>query len=86
MLNNKKIQLDLINKGKSVRDFIHIDNVVNCYKQIIRNKNTGILDIGSGFGVKIIDIVEALGKKILKFIILKKMSQIFQLHKILVLI
>ena len=69
-----------------MRDFIHIDNVVNCYKQIIRNKNTGILDIGSGFGVKIIDIVESLGKKILKFIILKKMSQIFQLHKILVLI
>ena len=70
--HNKKIQLDLINKGESVRDFIHIDNVVNCYKQIIRNKNTGILDIGSGFGVKIIDIVESLGKKNFKIHYIKK--------------
>ena len=55
-----------------MRDFIHIDNVVNCYKQIIRNKNTGILDMGSGFGIKIIDIVEALGKKNFKIRYIKK--------------
>ena len=79
--NKKKLPLDLINEGKSVRDFIHIDNVVQCYQQILKNKNTGIIDVGSGFGIKVIDIIEALGKKILKFVMLKKMRQTFQLHK-----
>lgn len=70
--NKKKLPLDLINEGKSVRDFIHIDNVVQCYQQILKNKNTGIIDVGSGFGIKVIDIIEALGKKNFKIRYVKK--------------
>ena len=56
----------MINNGESIRDFIHIDNVVDCYQQILKSKNVGVIDIGSGFGVKIIDILKSLGKKNLK--------------------
>ena len=60
---SKIIKLNLINNGESIRDFIHIDDVVECYKKILKNKIFGIVDVGSGYGVKIIDLINAIGKK-----------------------
>ncbi len=69
---SKIIKLNLINNGESIRDFIHIDDVVECYKKILKNKIFGIVDVGSGYGVKIIDLINAIGKKNFKIKYLKK--------------
>ena len=58
---NKKNRLLLINDGNSVRDFIHIKQVIKFYKKIIKNKHNEIIDVGSGYGTKIRDIIEILG-------------------------
>ena len=60
---NKKKTLNLINNGNSIRDFIHINEVVNIYKRIIQKKNNSIVDVASGYGTKIGDIINFLGKK-----------------------
>ena len=60
---NKKKTLNLINNGNSIRDFIHINEVVNIYKRIIQKKNNSIVDVASGYGTKIGDVINFLGKK-----------------------
>lgn len=60
---NKYIQLN--NNGDSVRDFIHVDDVANIYKKLLKkkiNKST-IINIGTGKGVKLIDIYNQLKEK-----------------------
>ena len=55
---NKKITLKVHNDGNDIRDFIHIDDVVNIYLHIIKNvKKNMIVDVGTGQGIKIIDII-----------------------------
>jgi UDP-N-acetyl-D-glucosamine 4,6-dehydratase len=76
---SNKDQLDLINNGESIRDFIHIDNVVNIYKQLLKSKDVGIIDIGSGFGFKISDIIKLLGKQNFKIRYLKKKESNFSI-------
>ena len=56
-----KKKLYLFNKGNSVRDFIHINDVIKIYKNIIQNNTPSKIDIGSGFGFKIKDIIKNLG-------------------------
>ena len=51
----------MINKGQSIRDFIYIEDVVKVYKRIIKAKSEGIIDVGSGFGIEIYDIIKKLG-------------------------
>jgi len=58
---SKKNKLKLINKGQSIRDFIYIKDVVKVYKKIIKTKSEGIIDVGSGFGIEIYDIIKKLG-------------------------
>lgn len=60
---NKKEKLNLINNGVSVRDFIHINDVINIYKIIIKNNYNNIIDVGSGYGIKIKDIIDSLNVK-----------------------
>ena len=60
---NKKKTLNLINNGNSIRDFIHINEVVNIYKKIILNNHDFIVDVASGYGTKISDIIKFLGKE-----------------------
>ena len=60
---NKKNILKLINSGNSIRDFIHIKEVVNIYKNILKKKKNCIVDVGSGYGTKIKDIIKFLGNK-----------------------
>lgn len=70
--HNFKIQI--YNKGLSLRDFIHIDDVVKVYKNfLIKVSSSGIYDLGTGNGVSIIDIIDKL-KVDKKNLIFKKHS------------
>ena len=59
----KNKTLKLINNGDSVRDFIHINEVVDFYKQIINDNQNKIIDVGSGYGYSIKNIIDELGAK-----------------------
>lgn len=61
----KKNNLVIFNKGESIRDFINIFDVAKIYSQLIKTNILGIVDIGTGKGIKIIDIINSL--KIKKF-------------------
>jgi len=52
--------LSLINKGAAIRDFIHINDVVNYYVQLLDCKESGILNIASGSGISVKIIIEYL--------------------------
>jgi UDP-glucose 4-epimerase len=43
-------ELMIVNNGNSIRDFIHIDDVVNIYIKLLDIKNIRILNIGTGVG------------------------------------
>ena len=64
---NKKIKIN--NNGFSIRDFIHVKDIVEIYKKLLKVKNSGYYDLGTGRGLKIIDIIESLkiNKKYLTF-------------------
>ena len=64
LANEKEIKLT---EGEQIRDFIYIDDVIDAYEQIIRNYmkfNNGFneIDIGSGEGIKIKDLVYLISK------------------------
>ncbi len=52
---NNKIQI--FNDGESVRDFIHVDDVVSIYKKLLKIRESNIFDVGTGKGVKIRNII-----------------------------
>ena len=52
--------LPIVNSGSAIRDFIHIDNVVESYIKILSIKNIPIINIGTGGGNSV--------KNILKFL------------------
>ena len=56
--NNSKLQI--YNNGESIRDFIHVDDIVNIYKQLLKRSDTNIYDIGTGNGTKLKDIINSL--------------------------
>ena len=56
---NKKEILVLNNRGESIRDFIHSRDVAKIYKFFLKENISGIFDVGSGYGIKIIDIFDA---------------------------
>tara|TARA_B110000008_G_C16931262_1_gene548759 strand:+ start:396 stop:1244 length:849 start_codon:yes stop_codon:yes gene_type:complete len=59
-----KTNLTLINEGKSIRDYIHINNVVDVYEKVLLTSKTNfdIIDIGSGKGKSLEDILFYLSK------------------------
>lgn len=60
---NKKT-LNIINEGSSIRDFVHINDVVLVYKKILNSQNNPkILNIASGNGKKVYDILQFLKMK-----------------------
>ena len=61
--SDREKTLILTNKGQSVRDFIHVKDVASVYKKILSDNYEGIIDIGTGHGTKIIDIVNKLNIK-----------------------
>jgi nucleoside-diphosphate-sugar epimerase len=57
-----KIHLKVNNDGKSVRDFIHVSNVVDIYEKLLEEPRSKFetIDIGSGQGKSVSDILNYL--------------------------
>lgn len=49
--------LTVINNGNAIRDFIHIDDVVNVYEHLLQVRNLPRINIGSGSGTSIKNIL-----------------------------
>ena len=63
--NNKT--LTIFNNGTSIRDFIHIDDVVDIYKRILDLKFAiPILNIGLGIGISVAEILSFLNEHNIK--------------------
>ena len=62
--------INIFNKGESLRDFIHVSDVVKIIK-IMLNKNSKnqIYDVGTGYGIKIKDLLNYIKfpKKLIKY-------------------
>ena len=56
-LEKKNKKLIIFNKGLSIRDFIHVVDVAKIYKKLLYKKGSNIIDIGTGKGLKIIELV-----------------------------
>lgn len=52
--------LNLINNGQSVRDFIHIDDVVNIYRRLLMVQNVPIVNVATGLGESVLSILSHL--------------------------
>lgn len=61
--NNKKETIKIFNNGESIRDFIHIDDVVKCYSVFLKRSISGIYDIGTGYGTKISNLIKSFNIK-----------------------
>ena len=61
--NKKKEKIYLNNKGQAIRDFIYTGDVAKIYKKLLTTNLTGILDVGSGFGYRIMDIIKSTNTK-----------------------
>jgi UDP-glucose 4-epimerase len=61
-INNKVLTIS--NNGKSIRDFIHVDNVADIYVKLISDDsiNFSILNIGNGKGNCVSDLLRNLSK------------------------
>ncbi|PHS56046.1 MAG: NAD-dependent epimerase [Sulfurimonas sp.] len=59
MYFNKK-DLTIVNNGNAIRDFIHIDDVVSIYLSILNLQNVKIVNIGTGYGSSIKNILDFL--------------------------
>lgn len=53
-------KLTVVNNGNAIRDFIHIDDVVDVYVKLLESKNIPILNIGTGNGISIKTIIDYL--------------------------
>lgn len=58
-----RVELNLNNNGKSIRDFIHVEDVANIYEKLLLSNKNGIIDLGSGYGHRIADILNQIGLK-----------------------
>jgi len=60
VLKNNNEKITIYNNGQSVRDFIHVKDISKIYKKLLLKKGSDIIDIGSGKGLKIIDLINIL--------------------------
>lgn len=56
----QKKTLTIVNNGNAIRDFIHVDDVVDAYVKILASKNKHIVNVGTGKGVSIKNILDFL--------------------------
>jgi UDP-glucose 4-epimerase len=58
-------ELRIFNNGDAIRDFIHIDDIVNIYKKLLSNSSisTSIINIGTGKGQSLSMILNRLHNK-----------------------
>ena len=75
--NNEKLKV--FNNGQSVRDFIHVNDVAKIYKKLLLTKGSDIIDIGTGKGLKIIEIIKNL--KIPKKKSFFKKNTMYEIHE-----
>jgi len=57
-INNET--LTIVNNGNAIRDFIHIDDVVEVYEKILNLQNVKTLNLGTGSGSSIKNILDFL--------------------------
>lgn len=58
LARKNKFKLTIYNKGNSIRDFIHVDDVAVIYKNLLKNNTFfKVYDIGTGKGLNIIEII-----------------------------
>jgi len=75
-----KKKIIIFNSGKSIRDFIHIDDVIIIYNYILKKKiKSGTYDIGTGIGIRIIDIIKKI--KFKKQNLVYKKTQTMEIKK-----
>ena len=57
-----KIKLNILNEGESLRDYIHVENIVDVYEKILFESTIkfDIVDVGSGKGKSVRDILNYL--------------------------
>lgn len=60
--------LTVINNGNAIRDFIHIDDVINVYEHLLQVRNLPRINIGSGNGTSIKNILTFLKNNGIKVI------------------
>lgn len=51
-------EFSVTNHGRSVRDFIHIDDVVEIYLKLLQSSCEGVVNVGTGEGVSVWQLVE----------------------------
>ncbi|MDC3262029.1 NAD(P)-dependent oxidoreductase [Candidatus Pseudothioglobus singularis] len=61
-----KNELSLINNGSSIRDYIHIQDVVSMYIKILEEINIPVVNIASGNGISVRSILDFLANKGIK--------------------
>ena len=68
---SKKIKI--FNKGLSVRDYIHVEDVIKIYSYILKNiHSSNYFDIGTGKGLTLLEIIKKLNLKDKNIIFEKK--------------
>lgn len=56
----KQNDLTIINNGNALRDFIHIDDVIEIYVKLLKIKNINFINVGTGSGSSIKNILDFL--------------------------
>ncbi len=46
------------NHGRSVRDFVHVRDVVEIYQRLLASTFSGVVNVGSGTGLSVSDLIE----------------------------
>lgn len=54
----------LNNNGSAIRDFISYDEVANIYKKLLNIKKSEIVDVGTGHGIQVKDLLSIVDKKL----------------------
>ena len=60
----KNLTFFLNNNGSAVRDFISYNDVAKIYKKILKTKKSEIVDVGTGEGIQIKDLLKISDKKL----------------------
>ena len=50
--------INLINNGSAIRDFVHIDDVVDVYGKLIDDRSIKVLNVASGIGTSVKNMVD----------------------------
>ena len=58
----KNKELTITNNGNSIRDFIHVQDVADIYVKLIDIKNVKVLNIGTGIGKSVKNIIKSFKK------------------------